>query len=224
MSPGGVGWDWGLQSEVQCITGNGHMGTPFPLNRMTDTCKNITFQQLPWRAVNISFIHLTPRKRTMHSSRVCSMMMIVIRTYWSLVVLTVDLVSIDIRKSTVWCDGMDCSSICVVVNFRWSKWTSVYIWQVSLKVFHKPCNCGYIHAYTRLQMECTIFIILILVCLKWNGKQLVNITCKCTTFWLLFSSIQVILCGSSGGAVTRVSRNDPHQTLHTNACASLHGQ
>ena len=28
MSRGGVGWDRGLHSEVQCIMGNGHMGTP----------------------------------------------------------------------------------------------------------------------------------------------------------------------------------------------------
>ena len=30
MSLGGVGWDWGLHSEVQGIMGNGHMGTPSP--------------------------------------------------------------------------------------------------------------------------------------------------------------------------------------------------
>ena len=37
-----------MYSEVQCIMGNGHMGTP--QNRMTDTCENITIPKLRWRA------------------------------------------------------------------------------------------------------------------------------------------------------------------------------
>ena len=40
------GWEWALYSEVQCIMGNDHMGTP--VNRQTDTTKNITFLQLHW--------------------------------------------------------------------------------------------------------------------------------------------------------------------------------
>ena len=38
-----------LCREVQCIMGNGYKG--IPLNRMTDTCENITFPQLRWRVV-----------------------------------------------------------------------------------------------------------------------------------------------------------------------------
>ena len=46
------GWDGGgaLYCEVQCIMGNGHMGTP---SLWTDTTENITFPQLHWRAVTI---------------------------------------------------------------------------------------------------------------------------------------------------------------------------
>ena len=66
MSGAGQGWRvdmsyvWresgpcvGLCIEVQFVMGNGHMGT-HPLNRMTDTCKNITFLQLHWQAVIIA--------------------------------------------------------------------------------------------------------------------------------------------------------------------------
>ena len=42
---------WALYSEVQCILGNGHMGTPLWTDR--DTCENITFLQFRWRAVKI---------------------------------------------------------------------------------------------------------------------------------------------------------------------------
>ena len=44
-----------MRSKVQCIMGNGHMGSPFPVDRMTDwwadTIENITFPQLHWWAV-----------------------------------------------------------------------------------------------------------------------------------------------------------------------------
>ena len=40
--------------DVQCIIGNGHMGTPSPVDRQTDTCENITFPQLRWRLVIMS--------------------------------------------------------------------------------------------------------------------------------------------------------------------------
>ena len=52
---GGGEWGWGNGdsargspcSENQSVMGNGQMGTPL-LNRITDTCENITFQQLRW--------------------------------------------------------------------------------------------------------------------------------------------------------------------------------
>ena len=37
-----------LYGEVQCIIGNGHMGSPCG---QTDTTENITFSQLRWQAV-----------------------------------------------------------------------------------------------------------------------------------------------------------------------------
>ena len=50
--PGGsmsdAGGRGGLYSEVQCIMGNGRMGSPLPpVNRLTDTSENIPFPQLP---------------------------------------------------------------------------------------------------------------------------------------------------------------------------------
>ena len=43
---------WGsVYSEVQCIMGNGHMGTPPWTHTHKHTCENITFPQLRWRAV-----------------------------------------------------------------------------------------------------------------------------------------------------------------------------
>ena len=48
-------WGGGLYSEFQCIIGigNGHMGPPLlrPTEWQKDTCKNITFPHLRWRAV-----------------------------------------------------------------------------------------------------------------------------------------------------------------------------
>ena len=37
-----------LYGEVQCILGNGHMGTPEQTDRQTETTENITFPQLRW--------------------------------------------------------------------------------------------------------------------------------------------------------------------------------
>ena len=48
---GGQGWEK-ESSEVQCSTGNGHIG-PLPFCEQTDTTENITFQQLRWRAVKM---------------------------------------------------------------------------------------------------------------------------------------------------------------------------
>ena len=46
---------WGcLYSEVKCIMGNGHMVPP-PVDRQTDTTKNITFPQPRWWAVRINY-------------------------------------------------------------------------------------------------------------------------------------------------------------------------
>ena len=42
-----------LQSEVQCIVGNGHMGPPL-VNRQTNVTENITLLRLRWRAVIIT--------------------------------------------------------------------------------------------------------------------------------------------------------------------------
>ena len=50
----GVGPEGGLWIEVKCIMGNGHMGPPSPLNRMTDrhlSCENVILPQLRWPAV-----------------------------------------------------------------------------------------------------------------------------------------------------------------------------
>ena len=41
-----------LYSEVQCIIGNGHIGTPC---RQTDMYESITFLQLHWRVVMIKY-------------------------------------------------------------------------------------------------------------------------------------------------------------------------
>ena len=43
--PSGEGGVW---------SGGGYGNTPYPVNRMTDRCKNITFPQLHLRAVKIS--------------------------------------------------------------------------------------------------------------------------------------------------------------------------
>ena len=58
LSDGGGGdWNWAgpvqWSCEVQCGISNGHMRTPH-VDRQTDTCKNITFLQLCWRAVKNS--------------------------------------------------------------------------------------------------------------------------------------------------------------------------
>ena len=47
----GEGGAGDLNSEVQCIMGNGRMGTSLWTD--THTCENITFSQLRWRTVNI---------------------------------------------------------------------------------------------------------------------------------------------------------------------------
>ena len=44
-----------LYGVLQCIMGNGHMGSP--LNRMTATAENITFPQLCWHAVINCLLH-----------------------------------------------------------------------------------------------------------------------------------------------------------------------
>ena len=51
--PGVKGQEGSLHSEVQCIIGNGHMGTPtLPLvDRQTYMSENITLPQLRWRTV-----------------------------------------------------------------------------------------------------------------------------------------------------------------------------
>ena len=41
------------QGEVQCIMGNGHIGT-LPLDRMVDTTENIPLLQFHWWVVNMS--------------------------------------------------------------------------------------------------------------------------------------------------------------------------
>ena len=50
MSGGQCQRGGGLYSEVQCIMGNGHIGTPY---EQTDTSENIIFPQLRWRGVKI---------------------------------------------------------------------------------------------------------------------------------------------------------------------------
>ena len=40
-----------LYGEAQCITGNGYILLPSPVDRMTDTTETITFPQLRWREV-----------------------------------------------------------------------------------------------------------------------------------------------------------------------------
>ena len=45
-------WSGGLDIEVQCIVGNGHIRTLSPWTEwQTDTCEKNTFPQLRWRAV-----------------------------------------------------------------------------------------------------------------------------------------------------------------------------
>ena len=61
--PGLMSGGGGLYSEVQCIIGNGHRGTP--LDRITDTCENITFPQLRWQAVT------TPIMRYLQFEKSC---------------------------------------------------------------------------------------------------------------------------------------------------------
>ena len=51
---GVVAGAWGevLDSEFQCIMGNGHIGTPLPMDRMIDRHDwNISFPKFHWRAV-----------------------------------------------------------------------------------------------------------------------------------------------------------------------------
>ena len=52
-------WGGGLNSEVQCIMGNGHMGTH---PRKTDMIENITFPRLRWRAVKPFLFLDSPEK------------------------------------------------------------------------------------------------------------------------------------------------------------------
>ena len=58
MSGGGEepGLGEGLYSEVQCIMGNGHMGTPLWTEWWTDTYENITLLQVRWWVVIICYM------------------------------------------------------------------------------------------------------------------------------------------------------------------------
>ena len=58
MSGGGQGWG-ALYSDVQWV-----MVTWGPPNRMTDTCENITFPQIRWRAVIKYEVHMIDNFQT----------------------------------------------------------------------------------------------------------------------------------------------------------------
>ena len=57
-----------LYSEVQCIMGNGYMGTLPSVDRQTHTSENITFPQLRWRAlIFLKVLEYDKYNRTTHA-------------------------------------------------------------------------------------------------------------------------------------------------------------